>query len=197
MTQDAYEWTDTLPTIAGSRVVLRSLRDSDVPALFAVFSHPQVMRYWSTPPLAAMEDAVVLLERIHEAFRKRALFQWGIALAGDNRVVGTFTLLNLHRVHRRVEVGYALGREHWGRGIAQDALAAMLSFSFDSLHMHRVEADVDPRNDRSLRLLERNGFRREGCLRERYQVSGEIQDAVMLGLLQPEWHTLREQSHPG
>ncbi|HEX2165116.1 MAG TPA: GNAT family protein, partial [Thermoanaerobaculia bacterium] len=60
-------------------------------------------------------------------------------------------------------------------------------FAFGPLALHRLEADVDPRNERSLKALERLGFRREGLLRERYFVAGEIQDSVMLGLLAREW----------
>jgi RimJ/RimL family protein N-acetyltransferase len=66
-------------------------------------------------------------------------------------------------------------------------VAAVVAFGFETLNLHRIEADVDPRNERSLRLLERLGFRREGHLRERYCINGERQDAVMMGLLRAEW----------
>jgi RimJ/RimL family protein N-acetyltransferase len=68
-----------------------------------------------------------------------------------------------------------------------EALRLLVDFAFGSLGLHRLEADVDPRNGPSLRLLERLGFRREGLLRERYHAQGEIQDSVILGLLAPEW----------
>jgi RimJ/RimL family protein N-acetyltransferase len=64
-----------------------------------------------------------------------------------------------------------------------------MNHAFGTLGLHRVEADVDPRNDASLRLVERLGFRREGHLRERYFVAGEIQDSVIYGLLAPDWRS--------
>jgi RimJ/RimL family protein N-acetyltransferase len=64
-----------------------------------------------------------------------------------------------------------------------DALTALLDHAFGDLGLHRIEADVDPRNEASLRLLEKLGFRREGYLRERYLKDDEIQDTVLLGLL--------------
>jgi RimJ/RimL family protein N-acetyltransferase len=67
----------------------------------------------------------------------------------------------------------------------------VLAFAFDTLALHRVEADVDPRNARSIRALERAGFEREGYLRERYHVGGELQDAVLYGLLRPHWAARR------
>ena len=69
----------------------------------------------------------------------------------------------------------------------QEALRALLNFSFDHLNLHRIEADVDPRNVSSARTLERMGFQQEGYLRERWLVGGEIQDALFYGLLRREW----------
>jgi RimJ/RimL family protein N-acetyltransferase len=74
-----------------------------------------------------------------------------------------------------------------------EALKA-LTYAFDVLEFHRIEADVDPRNAASIRTLERLGFQREGYLRERWQVNGEIQDAVFYGLLRSDWKTASASS---
>jgi RimJ/RimL family protein N-acetyltransferase len=63
----------------------------------------------------------------------------------------------------------------------------LLAYAFDELDLRRIEADVDPRNAASIRTLERLGFRREGYLRERWRVNGEVQDALFYGLLRREW----------
>jgi RimJ/RimL family protein N-acetyltransferase len=89
--------------------------------------------------------------------------------------------------NRRAELGYALGREHWGKGYMQEALRALLDYSFNELNLHRLEADVDPRNASSIRTLEKLGFRQEGYLRERWLVGGGIQDSLFYGLLRSEW----------
>jgi RimJ/RimL family protein N-acetyltransferase len=110
-----------------------------------------------------------------------------VSLRTSGEVVGTCTLARIDRQHRRAELGYALGRAHWGSGLAAEAVGAVIRYAFESLDLHRLEADVDPRNGPSLRLLERFGFRSEGLLRERYHVAGEIQDAAIYGLLRSEW----------
>ena len=181
-----FAWGDHLPTLTSKRVELREILPSDVPALYAVFSDPKVMRYWSTPAYQDESEALRLYESIQEGFRSRQLFQWGIA-QGQN-LIGTCTLFHLDLVHGRGEIGYALAQRFWGKGLARDAVTAVIDFAFAHLDLHRIEADVDPRNARSLALLERLGFRREGCLRERYRVNGELQDAVLLGLLRSEWN---------
>ena len=185
MTGVTYTWGEHLPTLTGERVHLRELQPGDVPALYSIFSDPKVMRYWSTPAFQDESEAVRLYEKIQEGFRSRQLFQWGIAYGQD--LLGTCTLFHLDFVHRRAEIGYALGHRFWGKGLARDAVTAVIVFAFETLDLHRIEADVDPRNARSLALLERLGFRKEGWLRERYMVNGEIQDALLLGLLRSEW----------
>jgi RimJ/RimL family protein N-acetyltransferase len=182
-----FRWGRALPRLAAARVVLRPLRPADAADLLAIFGDPRVMRYWTTPAFHDLADARALVREVDALFHARELFEWGIALAGDDRVIGTATLWHLEPAHRRGEIGFALGRAHWGRGFAGEAVATLVAFAFERLRLHRLEADVDPRNEPSLRLLEKLGFRREGTLRERYFVGDEIQDTVMLGLLAPEW----------
>ncbi len=185
---------DHLPTIATDRLHLRWLTPADVPALFTIFGDPVVCRYWSRPTLPDLDAAAALQREIVDKFIARSLFQWGIAERATNTVVGTCTLAALSTEHRRGELGYALARDAWGRGYLAEALPALLRFAFETLALHRVEADVDPRNTRSIRVLEREGFRREGHLRERYHVAGELQDAVLYGLLRPDWSD-RHRAH--
>lgn len=180
-----FEWGDRLPTLRAERVDLRELRDADAGDLFAIFSDAEVMRYWSSLPMTDVSMARSLVGHIHDYFWERSLFQWGIATR-DDRVIGTCTLFHLDADHRRAEVGFALRRDRWGQGLMTEALRTMIDFAFGTLDLHRLEADADPRNVRSLAVLERQGFRREGHLRERYHVGGERQDAVFLGLLRAE-----------
>jgi RimJ/RimL family protein N-acetyltransferase len=69
----------------------------------------------------------------------------------------------------------------------REALKTLLTYTFEVLDPHRIEADVDLRNVASIRTLEQLGFQREGHLRERWQVNVESQDALFYGLLRPDW----------
>lgn len=176
-----------IPVLESTRVLLRPVWDTDLDAIFEIFSDPQVMRYWSTPPLRDVAAAAELITEIHQNFADQRFLKWGVALRDNDQLVGTTTLFNLDLANRRAEIGYALGRAHWGRGYMNESLQRMLRFAFDDLELHRLEADVDPRNTGSIKTLERLGFQREGYLRERWQVNGEIQDALFYGLLKNEW----------
>ena len=184
------DW-EALPTINTSRLTLRSIRADDVDDFYAIYSNVEVMRYWSTPPLPNRDAAIKLISETHEGFKRRELLKWGIALRTDDKLIGSVTLFHPEFTHRRAEIGYALGRVYWGRGYMQETLKAILTYAFTVLNLHRIEADVDPRNAASVRTLERMGFQREGYLRERWQVNGEIQDAFFYGLLRPDWESAR------
>ncbi len=179
-----------VPAINANRVSLRPITERDIESLFDIFSDPQVMRYWSSPPLKDLEEARGLLNNIHDLFQRRLYFQWGIARRLDDTLIGTSTLFHIESNNHRAEIGYALGRAHWGKGYMQEALTALLRYAFGELNLERIEADVDPRNEASIRTLERLGFKKEGYMRERWRVNGEIQDALFYGLLRREWEAV-------
>ena len=177
----------TLPIITTPRVVLRWISEDDIDSLYEIFSSPQVMRYWSSAPLSDREAAADLQREIAEGNESETMLKWGLALRDSDTVIGTTTLFNLSLDNGRAELGYAMAHAHWGKGYMNEALTALVSHAFEVMELRRLEADVDPRNAASIRTLERLGFQREGFLRERWHVNGEIQDAFFYGLLRREW----------
>lgn len=176
-----------LPIINTTRLLLRSIEASDVDDFYDVYSNAEVMRYWSTPALPDKRAAIELINEIRAGIEHHDMLKWGIALRENDKLIGSVSLFRIEFTHHRAEIGYAQGRAYWGHGYMQEALKAVLNYAFETLNLHRIEADVDPRNAGSVRTLERFGFKREGYLRERWQVNGEIQDAFFYGLLRPDW----------
>lgn len=145
------------------------------------------MRYWSTPAWIEGVEALRMIERDRASVAEGSSIRFGIADRAMPEVIGTCTLYNIQRGNRRADIGYALRREHCGRGLMHEALTALLAHGFDALILNRVEADIDPRNQASARTLERLGFVREGTLRERWIVNGEVSDTALYGLLKSDW----------
>jgi len=166
---------------------LRWVAEEDARGVFGVFSDPEVIHYWSTPAMEELAEAQAYVASIHEHFAAKTLFQWGIALHGEAEIVGTCTLYQLDLTHGRAELGIALASRAWGQGFGREALRLVIGFAFGELGLHRLEADVDPHNERSLALFEGEGFQREGLLRERWFLQGQRMDTVLLGLLAREW----------
>ena len=177
----------TLPTLEVARVVLRHPRGADLDDLYALFARAEVTRYWSHGPWQARHQAEAYLRDIHAGAASGQLLQWAITGRDADRLIGTVTLYGFAREHARCEVGFALHPLHWGRGLAREAVSAVLTHAIHALGMQRVEADADPENAASLRLLEGLGFQREGYARERYRLDGGTQDSVLLGLLAREF----------
>lgn len=168
------------------RLVLRPLRETDAEALFTIFSDERVMRYWSTPPWTSHEPAQAMIAA-DLAQTTRDHLRLGIELVERGLLLGTCSLFSINFTCRRAEVGYGLGSFAWGHGYMHEALQTLLDFAFGELDLNRIEADIDPRNGASARTLERLGFTKEGCLRERWIVGDEISDTALYGLLQREW----------
>ena len=177
---------DSLPALETPRLRLRHPHPTDLERVFAVFSDPEAMRYWSSEPFADLAAARAYLASIDEGFESPSLFQWAITLPGDDRLIGTVTLAGWDRPNRRAELGYMLAREHWGKGLASEAVRAVLGFGFAEMDLHRVEAELDPRNEPSVRLLRRFGFRYEGLLRQRWYLYDEWSDSALYGLLRTD-----------
>ncbi len=176
-----------LPTIRTSRLVLRAITADDADALLHIFGDPELTRYWGHPTLDDPAAAESLAEDIQAGAASGELLQWGITLGGTGDLIGTCTLASLDRQHRRADIGAALAPEHHGRGYAEEAARAVIDHGFGELDLHRITADVDPRNAPALRLVESLGFRKEGRIREHYWQTGEWQDGLLFGLLKREW----------
>ncbi len=169
------------------RLTLRPLIAADVPALFTIFSEPQVARYLSRSAWASIDIAHARIARDIDGLATGKYLCLGIFLTSNDALIGECWLFNLVDQCRRAEVGYTLGLNHWGHGYMNEALVALLSFGFSALSLNRVEADIDPRNSASAKSLERLGFKLEGHLRERWIVDGEVSDSGLYGLLERDW----------
>lgn len=176
-----------LPTLDAARLLLRQPTADDLPAFLRVFGSREDLRYWSHGPLEDEAAARRYLRSILDGVRDRSLFQWAVADRASGDMVGTCTLTSWDQDNRHAEIGFILAREHWGRGLATEAVRTALRFGFGAMGLHRVEADVHPENAASLALLENVGFQREGYFRERWCTFGEWEDSVILGLLQADF----------
>ena len=178
-----------IPTINSKRVSLRRYAASDLDPIYEIHADPQVMRYLGGVAMLDLREAKKFIAKSLGDLRKGQSIEWGIARRSDNRLIGTLTFFNLDACAHRAEIGFSLGRAHWGMGYMHEALQAALGYGFNELDFRRIEADTDPGNLSAIRLLERVGFHKEGYLRERWVVPDQTQDALFYGLLKREWNS--------
>lgn len=175
------------PVLRTARLALRPFSDADAADLLGIFGDPEVVRYWSTGAWTGIAQAEAMIAEARQAYRDGGLYRYAIALRETDRLIGVCNLRGFFDQNRRCELGYALARDHWGQGYAGEALEALLGHAFHVLDLNRIEADIDPRNEASARLLEKLGFRREGYMPERWIVHGEKADTAFYGLLRRYW----------
>lgn len=173
-------------TLTTARLNLRPLQQDDAHALFAIWSDAEAMRYFSFPAMTSLDQATERVARKLSTAASGEDLICAIELRATGEVLGECALFNVHETCRRAEIGFSLKRTHWGRGYTSEAAAALVGHAFGTLDLRRIEADIDPRNAASARVLERLGFVREGLLRERWMVGDEVSDSALYGLLKRE-----------
>lgn len=178
---------ERLPVLETDRLRLRHPEEGDLGDLFGIFGNAELMRYWSHVPWENDSDAVKYLKEINEGFDERTLFQWAITVQGEDRLIGTSSLFKWNETNRHIELGYILNKNFWGAGYAKEAVRKVLEFAFETLDVYRVEAEVDPRNLGSIRLLDKLGFSKEGLLPERWFLYDEWCDSALYGLLRQDF----------
>ena len=176
---------DPFPVLSTDRLLLRSVSPGDVPEIFFLRSDAQVMKYLDRDPLRSPEETAAFIGRILAEEKGGDGITWGIALKGDPRLIGVVCVRNIRKEHHRGELGYMLHPGHQKKGIMQEALSPVLGYSFGTLKLHSLEANVNPHNAASIKLLERNGFVREAYFREDYYFNGKFLDSAIYSLLTP------------
>ncbi len=174
------------PQLETPRLMLREITLDDAVEVFRIYSDPQVMRYWGSPPLQSIDEARRKIEDITAAFRDKDGIRWGITRKGSNRLIGSCGHWRLMKAHFRSEIGYELAPEYWDQGIMTEALGAVIRFGFEAIGLHSIEAQIDPANLASRKVLEKLGFVQEGYLRENYVVGGKFTDTAIFSLLKSD-----------
>lgn len=131
----------------------------------------------------------------HADWRTGTGYGYFVLDAMSHQLLGGVTLGNIRRgAAQSASIGYWIGQPYTGRGMMTAAVGAVLQVAFERLALNRVEAACRPANAASLRVLEKNGFRREGLARGYLQVDGAWHDHVLLAILADEWRQ-RGQDH--
>jgi [ribosomal protein S5]-alanine N-acetyltransferase len=175
------------PLITTERLLLRKVEKSDVNEIFFLRSDERVMRYLDKPPAKSLEEAGEFIKKITELEANNESVTWAITVKGDVKLIGTICCWNIQKEHHRAEAGYVLHPDYWGKGIMQEAFTKVLNYGFKVMDLHSIEANVNPDNKASIKLLERNNFAREAYFRENYFYNGKFLDSAIYSLLASEY----------
>jgi ribosomal-protein-alanine N-acetyltransferase len=178
------DWRTGLPTMSGSLVTLRELRDGDARALFVMLTTDEVTRFISPPPATV------------EGFERFIAWSHRQRVAGSDTAIGLFQIRSLEAEFGTAEWGFAIAPEFWGTGMFRDGAQLAVGFAFTTLGAHRLEARSVLANGRGNEALRKLGAVREGILRKSFLRHGEYHDQALWTLLAEEWQNPDRTSGP-
>ena len=162
------------------RLILREFAAGDWPAVLAYQSDPRYLRYYAwegRTPEAVQAFVQMFLDHQRETPRLR--YQLAVTLRETGELIGNCGIRLATSETHEAEIGYEPAPDHWGRGYATEAVAAILRFGFDELRVHRITAWLVAENVASARVVEKNGLRLEGRLRDKEVFKGRYWDVLL------------------
>lgn len=183
---------DRVMRIEGEYCFLQTFSEGDAGNLAALLNRNKY--FWSRfEPLHRDEFYTVetqhkkILEGLQLLAMKRE-FSFGIYDHESNELIGHIALYAIKRMpYSSGFIGYSIDERYAGRGITTEAVSLVLQFAFHSLRLHRVEAYIAPDNFPSIRVIEKNGFQREGLLRKLLFINGQWVDHYLYALIVEEY----------
>jgi RimJ/RimL family protein N-acetyltransferase len=173
--------------LSGERIRLTALTSDDLPTIARWYEDAEFMRLYDARP-AQPKSRTELEQWLTERHKDKDTVAFAVRPQNSDDLIGTVELDGILWVHGVSGFGIAIGdRAHWGQGYGYEAAHLALTFAFDELNLHRVTATVFSYNARSIALLEKLGFQREGAYREFLQRDGRRYDMLLYGLLNWEW----------
>jgi len=157
---------DHFPALYTERFALIEITTDYVTDIYNIFSNDNVTQFYDCDSFKSKNEALKLIELFQKRFKDGTGIRWGITLKNDTKIIGTigFNSFQSDMVGR---LGYDLNENYWNQGIISEAIRIITEYGFRTLNLHRIEAKVIPENIASSIVLEKNGYIKEGIMRDK------------------------------
>lgn len=153
------------PTLGTERLILREILPADVDVIYSIFSNEEVTKYYGLKTFEQLEQAENLISAFTTNFQSKRGMRWGIERKGIPGLIGTIGFNLWSPAHKRAEVGYDIHPNFWRAGYASEAVAKITEYGFKEMGLTRIGAIVFVENEGSSQLLLKQGFEKEGKLK--------------------------------
>jgi ribosomal-protein-alanine N-acetyltransferase len=160
------------PVLHTPRLTLRKVDKSDVNEIFILRSDKRVNEYLDRPLATNVDDVLAHIEILHTLEEINEGITWVITLKNDPKLIGNICYWKIVKEYSKAEIGYSLLPAYHRKGIMQEAFTAVLQYGLNVMKLDTIEADVDPKNLPSIKLLERNKFIKENPFSQKYYYKG-------------------------
>lgn len=165
------------------RLLLRPLTMNDAEAMFSYTSKAESFRFLKRNPHQSVDEDRVFLQKAVESYRTHSDFIWGICEKETNCLIGTCRLFNIDLTDSRGEVSYLIHPSYQGRGIASEAVGALIRFAFEELSLIRVQAHCASENIGSERVMQKCGMQFESILHDYAEIHGSVMDFKLYAIV--------------
>lgn len=175
--------------INSDRLLLRPIQMEDADSIFPYRSDAKVNQYQGWIPKTICDVHDFIANKVStEINQPGTWFQFVVIKKGDNELIGDIGVHFLASDVFQVEMGCTLNLKYHGKGYAFEALAATINYLFDELGKRRIIASIDSRNQSSIKLIERLGFRKKGHVKGNSLLNSEWVDDLVFAILKQEWN---------
>ena len=174
-------------TLTTSRLILRRLTADDAQNMYDNWATDEkVAKYLSWDIHESAEATKELLTKWVAEYEKPEYYHWVIEFNGT--IIGTTNFHAVSNKDEHCEIGYCIGSKWWNKGIVTEAVAEIIRFAFEELNANKVCALHDTDNIASGKVMQKNGMKQEGLLREhKMRKDGTRGDLACYSILEDEW----------
>lgn len=168
------------------RLFLRKMTEDDSHCLFTIWSNPDVTKFMNIESFLNENQAKEMIHFLNGLSTQNKAVRYTIVEAKTNQIIGSCGFNTLDYENRKAEIGYELDIAFWGKGYGTEAVSCLVNYAFKQLHFVRIEAEVEPENLSSVKLLQKLHFILEGTRRKSGKSKGKSTDLHLYSRLQTE-----------
>lgn len=170
-----------------NNIIFRPLHRDDKYDIYRLFSEPDVVKLDHSVPMRTIQEAENYIQLAEKAENDPHSILWGGQLKGENKLIGTCGFKNWDRMNHHAEIGGNLSQEFWGKGLASEALQALISYAYNKMMLNKICAYTNCQNNNAIKLLNKYGFSQDGRLRKHQLLDDEYVDVLAFSLLKDEF----------
>lgn len=177
------------PVLESSNLILRKIEEEHLQDVYSIYDNDKVFEYCGIIPKHNLHTVSRMIGHFYRDYHKKSRIKWGIFQKNQcNKLVGIIESMDFNQKVNMVSIGYFLAEDYWGKGIATESVRMLVKFLFEEVNINRIQAEVMPANEISKKVLLKNGFMKEGLLRQTTLWSGKgIVDLEIYSILKEEY----------
>ena len=165
---------EKFPYLESERLIFRAFNLNDAKDIQYLRSNDKVMDHMDSEPHRAVKDSEHFISKNFDRYKNKEGLFWAIIEKSENKFIGDFAFWNIIRENHRAIIGYTLKPQFWGKGYMTETLSQLIKFGFSDLNLHSCEAEINPKNINSERVLIKMGFKKEAHFKENRYFNGNI-----------------------